>query len=32
MTGTEESDFMTFDENSYIINLDKSNYRSAYEF
>jgi hypothetical protein len=23
---------MTFDENSYIINLDKSNYRSAYEF
>ena len=31
MSGTEESDFMTFNENSYIINLDNSNNRRIHE-
>ena len=31
MSGTEESDFMTFNENSYIINLDNLNNRRIHE-
>ena len=32
MSGTEESDFMTFNENSYIINLDNANNRRVHEY
>ena len=32
MTGTEESDFMTFNENSYIINLDNQNDRRIHDY
>ncbi len=32
MTGTEESDFMTFNENSYIINLDNENDRRIHDY
>ena len=32
MTSTEESDFMTFNENSYIINLDNTKDGKLYEY
>ena len=32
MTGTEESDFMTFNKNSYIINLDNTKNGKVHEY